>query len=71
MKIMLKWMMGKRMLQLFCTRAGNSKKFLLSTLPEDTKTTQPKSRDSLEPPGRHDFDTMIDQYLENSWKMKV
>ncbi|XP_019160411.1 PREDICTED: uncharacterized protein LOC109156984 [Ipomoea nil] len=35
MKIMLKWMMGRHMLKLFCNHIGSNKKFFLCTLPED------------------------------------
>ncbi|KAJ4955018.1 hypothetical protein NE237_011801 [Protea cynaroides] len=34
MKIMLKWMRGRKMLKLLCNHVGSSKKFLLST-PEE------------------------------------
>ncbi|XP_043715303.1 uncharacterized protein LOC122663728 [Telopea speciosissima] len=37
MKIMLKWMRGRKMLKLFCNHVGSSKKFLLST-PEGSPT---------------------------------
>ncbi|GLT30521.1 hypothetical protein SLA2020_053170 [Shorea laevis] len=35
MKIMLKWMRGRKMLKLLCNHVGNSKKFLHCTLPEE------------------------------------
>eukprot|EP00262_Sarcandra_glabra_P007832 TRINITY_DN20864_c0_g1_i1.p1 TRINITY_DN20864_c0_g1~~TRINITY_DN20864_c0_g1_i1.p1 ORF type:complete len:130 (+),score=19.26 TRINITY_DN20864_c0_g1_i1:103-492(+) len=43
MKIMLKWMRGRKMLKLFCTLTGSSKKFFHSTLPEEPQTAQPIS----------------------------
>lgn len=47
MKLMLKWMRGRKMLKLFCNQIGSSKKFLLSTLPEDPQTEQSKSPSDL------------------------
>ncbi|KAI0520492.1 hypothetical protein KFK09_007968 [Dendrobium nobile] len=38
MKIILKWMRGRKMLKLFCTHHGSTKRFLYSTLPEESKT---------------------------------
>ncbi|KAK9122432.1 hypothetical protein Syun_020049 [Stephania yunnanensis] len=35
MKLMLKWMRGRKMLKQFCHLVGSNKKFLLTTLPED------------------------------------
>ncbi|XP_068635775.1 uncharacterized protein [Aristolochia californica] len=35
MKIMLKWMRGRKLLKLFCTFVGSNKKFLHSVLPEE------------------------------------
>ncbi|PIA34982.1 hypothetical protein AQUCO_03700321v1 [Aquilegia coerulea] len=35
MKLMLKWMRGRKMLKLFCNQVGSNKKFLHSTLPEE------------------------------------
>ncbi|XP_050230566.1 uncharacterized protein LOC126679558 [Mercurialis annua] len=35
MKIMLKWMRGRKMLKLLCNQVGSSKKFFHTTLPED------------------------------------
>lgn len=43
MKIMLKWMRGRKMLKQFCTHVGSSKKFLLSTLPEEPGTVIPEN----------------------------
>ncbi|GMY30694.1 tumor necrosis factor receptor family protein [Fagus crenata] len=43
LKLMLKWMRGRKMLKLFCNQIGSSKKFLLSTLPEEPQTEQLKS----------------------------
>ncbi|PON40669.1 tumor necrosis factor receptor family protein [Parasponia andersonii] len=40
MKLLLKWMRGRKMLKLWCNQVGSSKKFLLSTLPEDPKVEQ-------------------------------
>nr|DAD18098.1 TPA_asm: hypothetical protein HUJ06_019561 [Nelumbo nucifera] len=37
---MLKWMRGRKMLKLFCNHVGSSKKFLLSTLPEEVPVGQ-------------------------------
>ncbi|KAL5719294.1 hypothetical protein ACHQM5_012093 [Ranunculus cassubicifolius] len=46
MKLLLKWMRGRKMLKLFCDKVGSNKKFLHSTLPED-----PPSGDSGNPLG--------------------
>ncbi|KAF9601610.1 hypothetical protein IFM89_020904 [Coptis chinensis] len=35
LKLMLKWMRGRKMLKLFCHQVGSNKKFLHSTLPEE------------------------------------
>ncbi|KAG9455381.1 hypothetical protein H6P81_008285 [Aristolochia fimbriata] len=35
MKIMLKWMRGRKLLKLFCTHVGSNKKFFHSVLPEE------------------------------------
>ncbi|KAI4367994.1 hypothetical protein MLD38_016612 [Melastoma candidum] len=35
LKLMLKWMRGRKMLKLLCTHVGSSKKFLHCTLPEE------------------------------------
>ncbi|KAJ4825209.1 hypothetical protein Tsubulata_024460 [Turnera subulata] len=40
MKIMLKWMRGRKMLKLFSNQVGSSTKFLHSTLPEEPRTDQ-------------------------------
>ncbi|GAV75128.1 hypothetical protein CFOL_v3_18607, partial [Cephalotus follicularis] len=40
MKIMLKWMRGRKMLKLFCNQVGSNKKFLHCTLPEDPEQPQ-------------------------------
>ncbi|KAJ4711748.1 Tumor necrosis factor receptor family protein [Melia azedarach] len=40
MKIMLKWMRGRRMLKLFCNQVGSNKKFLHCTLPEEPQNDQ-------------------------------
>uniref|UniRef100_A0A6N2N7C4 Uncharacterized protein n=1 Tax=Salix viminalis TaxID=40686 RepID=A0A6N2N7C4_SALVM len=45
MKIMLKWMRGRKMLKLFCN--PNSNKFLHCTLPEEPRTEQPNSAPEL------------------------
>ncbi|KAF5477935.1 uncharacterized protein LOC121235961 [Juglans microcarpa x Juglans regia] len=47
MKLMLKWMRGRKMLKLFCNQVGSSKKFLLSTLPEEPQTEQLKHPSDL------------------------
>jgi hypothetical protein len=44
---MLKWMRGRKMLKLLCNHIGSSKKFLLTTLPEEPETEQLKSPSSL------------------------
>ncbi|KAM7525989.1 hypothetical protein LguiA_015891 [Lonicera macranthoides] len=46
MKIMLKWMRGRKMLKLICHQVGSGKKFLHSTLPEEPETEE--SRNALE-----------------------
>ncbi|CAL1386645.1 unnamed protein product [Linum trigynum] len=38
MKIMLKWMRGRKMLKLLCTQVGSNKKFMHCTLPEDPQS---------------------------------
>ncbi|KAM7269673.1 hypothetical protein ACFE04_025170 [Oxalis oulophora] len=43
MKIMLKWMRGRKMLKLLCTQVGSNKKFLHSTLPDDDSLTNDQS----------------------------
>ncbi|KAL6177746.1 hypothetical protein ACLB2K_049269 [Fragaria x ananassa] len=40
MKILLKWMRGRKMLKLFPNQVGSNKKFLLCTLPEDPHVTE-------------------------------
>ncbi|VVA19256.1 PREDICTED: unknown [Prunus dulcis] len=40
MKIMLKWMRGRKMLKLFPNQVGSTKKFLLCSLPEDPEVTE-------------------------------
>ncbi|KAF5177482.1 tumor necrosis factor receptor family protein [Thalictrum thalictroides] len=40
MKLMLKWMRGRKMLKLFCNQVGSNKKFLHSTLPEEPSNGQ-------------------------------
>ncbi|XP_062145984.1 uncharacterized protein LOC133853976 [Alnus glutinosa] len=47
LKLMLKWMRGRKMLKLLCNHIGSSKKFLLTTLPEEPETEQLKSPSSL------------------------
>lgn len=37
LKLMLKWMRGRKMLKLFCNPVGSSKKFLHCTLPEEPR----------------------------------
>ncbi|KAL6986550.1 hypothetical protein U1Q18_019908 [Sarracenia purpurea var. burkii] len=46
MKIMLKWMRGRKMLKLFCNHIGSSKTFLHCTLPEEPQTAA--SNNSME-----------------------
>ncbi|KAK4746075.1 hypothetical protein SAY87_012387 [Trapa incisa] len=43
MKIMLKWMRGRKMLKLLCNHVGSNKKFLHSTLPEEPQKEPPVS----------------------------
>ncbi|WOH02611.1 hypothetical protein DCAR_0522000 [Daucus carota subsp. sativus] len=40
MKLMLKWMRGRKMLKLLCNQVGSNKKFLHCTLPEDPENIQ-------------------------------
>ncbi|KAL8145610.1 uncharacterized protein LOC141707046 [Apium graveolens] len=40
MKLMLKWMRGRKMLKLLCHQIGNNKKFMHITLPEDPDNIQ-------------------------------
>ncbi|XP_022159821.1 uncharacterized protein LOC111026127 [Momordica charantia] len=47
MKLMLKWMRGRKMLKLLCNQVGSNKKFLLSTLPDDPQADQLKSSSEL------------------------
>ncbi|PIN18693.1 hypothetical protein CDL12_08634 [Handroanthus impetiginosus] len=47
MKLMLKWMRGRSMLKQICQHVGSNKKFLLTTLPEESQSNQLKS--SMEP----------------------
>ncbi|XP_038876162.1 uncharacterized protein LOC120068455 [Benincasa hispida] len=42
MKLLLKWMRGRKMLNLFCNQVGSNKKFLLCT-PDDPRAEQLKS----------------------------
>ncbi|KAL5576500.1 hypothetical protein UlMin_018199 [Ulmus minor] len=35
LKLMLKWMRGRKMLKQLCNQVGSNKKFLLTTLPND------------------------------------
>ncbi|KAK8956615.1 hypothetical protein KSP39_PZI000826 [Platanthera zijinensis] len=37
MKILLKWMRGRKLLKLYCTQHGTTKRFLHSTLPEESR----------------------------------
>ncbi|KAK8489117.1 hypothetical protein V6N13_046813 [Hibiscus sabdariffa] len=48
MKIMLKWMRGRKLLKLFCNQVGSNKKFLHCTLPEEPRTDQLESPLELE-----------------------
>ncbi|KAJ9173826.1 hypothetical protein P3X46_016925 [Hevea brasiliensis] len=52
MKIMLKWMRGRKMLKLFCNQVGSSKKFLHCTLPEEPHADQSKVLPELNIPAR-------------------
>ncbi|XVE64546.1 hypothetical protein DITRI_Ditri07aG0109000 [Diplodiscus trichospermus] len=48
MKILLKWMRGRKMLKLFCNQVGSNKKFLHCTLPEEPQTNQLNSPSEIE-----------------------
>ncbi|CAN1254843.1 hypothetical protein LINPERPRIM_LOCUS8783 [Linum perenne] len=56
MKIMLKWMRGRKLLKLICNHVGSNKKFMHCTLPEepqkqsDSTTTAPPSNLKTEKP---------------------
>ncbi|OMO95176.1 hypothetical protein CCACVL1_05527 [Corchorus capsularis] len=43
MKIMLKWMRGRKLLKLFCNQVGSNKNFYHCTLPEEPRTEQLES----------------------------
>ncbi|CAM8985597.1 unnamed protein product [Rhodiola kirilowii] len=45
LKLLLKWMQGRKMLKQFCLHAGSNKKFLLCTLPEDPHVTKMRESD--------------------------
>ncbi|WCJ26683.1 hypothetical protein M5689_008485 [Euphorbia peplus] len=47
MKIMLKWMRGRKLLKLFCNQVGNTKKFLHCTLPEEPQTEESRLRQEM------------------------
>ncbi|KAL8496949.1 hypothetical protein ACS0TY_020580 [Phlomoides rotata] len=49
MKIMVKWMRGRSMLKLFCNQVGSTKKFLLTTRPDEPLANQPNSSMELKP----------------------
>ncbi|URD78028.1 hypothetical protein MUK42_05530 [Musa troglodytarum] len=49
MKILLKWMMGRKMLKLSCTHVRNAKKFHYSILPEDPQAGKNVSSPSPAP----------------------
>jgi hypothetical protein len=42
MKILLKWMTGRRIVKLSCTHVGNAKKFLYSPYTEGSEAPKPK-----------------------------
>uniref|UniRef100_A0A2P2JD90 Uncharacterized protein n=1 Tax=Rhizophora mucronata TaxID=61149 RepID=A0A2P2JD90_RHIMU len=42
MKLMLKWMRGRKVLKLLCSHVGSSKKFLYSILPDELQTDKSK-----------------------------
>ncbi|KAL3619442.1 hypothetical protein CASFOL_037012 [Castilleja foliolosa] len=48
LKLMLKWMRGRSMLKQICNIHGSTKKFLLTTLPEDPQSNQPDTSSPLE-----------------------
>ncbi|KAG2322523.1 hypothetical protein Bca52824_015736 [Brassica carinata] len=41
MKLLLKWMRGRKMLKLICNQVGSSKKFFHTILPEDPQQETP------------------------------
>ncbi|XP_030552299.2 uncharacterized protein LOC115756604 [Rhodamnia argentea] len=47
MKLMLKWMRGRKMLKLLCNQVGSSKKFFISTLPEEPQDDRSTSTAEL------------------------
>ncbi|CAL1373750.1 unnamed protein product [Linum trigynum] len=47
MKIMLKWMRGRKMLKLLCTQVGSNKKFMHCTLPEEPQSNPTPDSDGL------------------------
>ncbi|CAA0838085.1 Unknown protein [Striga hermonthica] len=49
LKLMLKWMRGRRMLKQICNHIGSTKKFLLTTLPEEPQSSQPNNPQELKP----------------------
>lgn len=49
MKLMLKWMRGRKMLKLLCNHVGSNKKFLHCTLPEKPQSSQSYSSLELKP----------------------
>ncbi|KAK4422962.1 hypothetical protein Salat_1878800 [Sesamum alatum] len=47
MKLVLKWMRGRSMLKQICNHVGSSKKFLLTTLPEEPQLNKPDNSTEL------------------------
>ncbi|KAF8086926.1 hypothetical protein N665_0608s0005 [Sinapis alba] len=43
MKLLLKWMRGRKMLKLICNQVGSSKKFFHTILPEDPQQETPQA----------------------------
>ncbi|OVA19962.1 hypothetical protein BVC80_237g65 [Macleaya cordata] len=43
MKLLLKWMRGRKMLKLLCNGVGSNKKFYYTTLPEDPESNESKN----------------------------
>ncbi|XP_020570726.1 uncharacterized protein LOC110017906 [Phalaenopsis equestris] len=67
MKIILKWMRGRKMLKLFCTHHGSTKRFLHSTLPEDSQTV-PALRDSSPTPSSESPKSSKKEKLRKDYK---
>ncbi|XP_062213941.1 uncharacterized protein LOC133914980 [Phragmites australis] len=53
MKILLKWMTGRRIVKLSCTQVGNSKKFLYSPFTESSEASKEASSPSPSPEAKN------------------